>query len=418
MMARCLERACQKKGVTIEGLTSLADTYFLDNRIDEASEIIGRAALIDRKDPRVQMGQALLMRRRGENREAETLYRDLWTNTSSDARTRARAAYHLASLLDGEGQYDEAMSALLEGKAIMRTQAGPLAVPLQKMQNLNKEMARTLPASILDRWRTNAAKLQPPRRTALLSGHPRSGTTLLEQVLDAHSDIVSIEETSLLHDEVFQPLLRSFPQGMGVFQMLDSAPPSMLCQAREHYFQCAEMFLRQPIGNRLLMDKNPGINLLVPLMARFFPDSKYLVALRDPRDIVISCFMQALTLTPASSAYLTLDGTVKQYASVMEFWLEMMPRLGNQAIYVRYEEMIDDLPRVARTTLDFLGVGFEDNVLKFNEHASKKRVNSPTQADVRKPLYRTAVGRWKNYEKYLEPYMPGLERFLKEFNYH
>jgi hypothetical protein len=55
--------------------------------------------------------------------------------------------------------------------------------------------------------------------------------------------------------------------------------------------------------------------------------------------------------------------------------------------------------------------------LKFHEHARTKRINSPSQAEVKKPLYRTAVGRWRNYEKYLEPYMSGLEPFLKELNY-
>ena len=67
---------------------------------------------------------------------------------------------------------------------------------------------------------------------------------------------------------------------------------------------------------------------------------------------------------------------------------------------------------------DFLALGLKIKVLKFYEHARTKRVNSPSQAEVKKPLYRTAVGRWRNYEKYLEPYMSGLEPFLKELNYH
>jgi hypothetical protein len=114
---------------------------------------------------------------------------------------------------------------------------------------------------------------------------------------------------------------------------------------------------------------------------------------------------------------LSIEGTVSQYENVMGFWLEMLPRMGNQWKHVRYEEMVDDLPSVARSTLEFLGLGFEDNVLKFYEHASAKRVKSPTHADVKKPLYRTALGRWRNYQKYLEPYLPRLERFLKAFNY-
>ena len=157
---------------------------------------------------------------------------------------------------------------------------------------------------------------------------------------------------------------------------------------------------------------------MIPMVMRVFPEAKLLVAVRDPRDVVVSCFLQALPLTPISSAYLSLEGTVKQYASAMGFWLDMRPRLGDQWLEVRYEELIDDLPRVARSTLDFLGVEFDENVLKFHEHARTKRVQSPSHAEVLKPVYRTAVGRWRNYQKYLEPYMGGLERFLKAFNYH
>jgi Tfp pilus assembly protein PilF len=417
MMLGYLERASQKKGVSIVALTSLADIYVLDDRFDEAAEIVERAAQMDRKDPRVVLREAVLKQKRGQISEAESQFRDVLSNSTADALMRTRALYDLAAILDGAGQYDEAMTTLLEVKAFLRPKAMPLAGQLQRMHQLDKEMAQTLTAKILDRWRTEASKLQPPRRIALLSGHPRSGTTVLEQVLDAHSDIISAEETALIHDEVYRLITRDFPPGTGLLQMLDSAPPSLLCQARENYFHCADMFLRQTIGNRLLVDKNPGVNIIVPVLVRVFPETKFLIALRDPRDVVMSCFMQSLSLTPVSSAYLSLEGTVNQYASVMGFWLEMIPRLGNQWKYVRYEEMIDDLPAVARSVLDFLGLRFEDNVLKFFEHARTKRVNSPSVADVRKPLYRTAVGRWKNYEKYLEPYMPGLERFLKEFNY-
>ncbi len=417
MLLGYLERASQKKGVSVGALTSLADIYLLDDRTDEAAEIVERAARIDRKDTRVLLREAVLKRKRGQISEAESQFRDLLANSAADPLVRIRAAYALAGILDGAGQYDQAMTALLEAKAIQRAQAAPLAVPLQQMQNLSQEMARTITATVLDRWRADAANLQPPRRIALLSGHPRSGTTLLEQVLDAHSDIISAEETSLIHDEIYRPLARDFPPGTGLLQMLDSAPPSLISHLRENYFHCAELLLGKAIGGRLLVDKNPGVTIIVPVLARIFPETRFLVALRDPRDVVLSCFMQALTLTPVSSSYLTLEGTVNQYASVMGFWLAMRPRMGNQWIQVRYEEMVDDLPAVARSVLEFLGVGFEDNVLKYYEHARAKRVNSPTYAGVRQPPYRAAVGRWKNYEKYLEPYLSGLDRFLKEFNY-
>lgn len=418
MMLSYLERARQKKGVSLGALLSLADLYVMDNRMEEAAEMVERAARMDGKDARVLLKEAVLKQQRGQINEAEAQFHTLLTNSAADALTRVRAAYALAGILDGAGQYDEAMSALLEGKAIQRAQAATLAAPLQQMQKLNQDMVRAITPAILERWRADGLKLQPSRRLALLSGHPRSGTTLLEQVLDAHHEVISLEETNLIHDEIYRPMARDFPAGAGIFQMLDSAPPSVLGQLRENYFCCAERFLRQALGSRLLVDKNPGLNVMVPVLARVFPETKFLVALRDPRDVVMSCFMQALTLTPVSAAYLTLEGTVNQYANVMDFWRAMLPRLGAQGLYVRYEAMVDDLPTVARSVLGFLGVGFEANVLKFYEHARTKRVNSPSCAEVRKPLYRRAVGRWRNYEKYLEPYMSGLEPFLGEWNYH
>ena len=417
MALKYLERASQKKGVSVGPLITLADIYLRDKRIDEAAELVARASQIDRKDPRVLLAEASIKRLRGNVHEAESLFRDLLTNPVSGASVRTRASYELAGILDGEGRYDEAMTALLEAKAILRAHAAPYAAILQHMQSRAKEMEQSITTAVMDRWRADAAKFQPLRRIALLCGHPRSGTTLLEQVLDSHSDVTSAEETKMMHDDAYLPLIRDFPEGTSILQALDSVPPSLICHARENYFRCIEMFLRRKIGSRLLVDKNPALNLMIPMVVRVFPETKFIVALRDPRDVVVSCFLQALPLTPISSSYLSIEGTVNQYANVMGFWLEMLPRMGNQWMYVRYEEMVDDLPAVARSVLGYLGVGFEDNVLKFYEHARTKRVMSPSHADVKKPLYRTAVGRWRNYQKYLEPYMAGLERFQKAFNY-
>ena len=418
MAAVCFERACQKKGVSIGVLITLADLYTRDRRLDEAAELVARAAQMNRKDPLVLLEQAVLNRLRGQNSEAEPHFRGLATNATAAAPVRTRALYELAGILDGEGRYDDAMAALLEAKAILRPHAGPYAATLQHMQNRAKEMEQSITTAVMDRWRADADKLPPLRRIALLCGHPRSGTTLLEQVLDAHSKITTAEETKMMHDDAYLPLIRDFPEGTSVLQALDSVPPSVIQHARENYFHCTEMFLRRKIGDRLLVDKNPAMNLMIPMVVRVFPEAKFLIALRDPRDVVMSCFMQDLPLTPISSAYLSFESTVNQYANVMGFWLEMLPRMGNQWRYIRYEEMVENLPSVARSVLEFLGVGFEDNVLRFYEHARAKRVTSPSYADVRKPLYRTAVGRWRNYQKYLDPYLPGLERFVKAFNYH
>ncbi|MDB5173474.1 MAG: hypothetical protein JWN51_2247, partial [Phycisphaerales bacterium] len=131
----------------------------------------------------------------------------------------------------------------------------------------------------------------------------------------------------------------------------------------------------------------------------------------------LSCFMQPLPLNEVSSIFLSLDGAADEYVSLMGFWRAMAPRLPNPRLEVRYEDLVNDLGSIARTVLDFLGLSWDERVLKFDEHARRKLVRSPTYAEVARPISKGAVGRWRNYQKYLEPLLEKLEPFVKAFDY-
>ena len=191
----------------------------------------------------------------------------------------------------------------------------------------------------------------------------------------------------------------------------------MLRQLGANYFHSMELNIGRPIAGRLLIDKNPGFNYLIPAFIRTFPETKFLIALRDPRDVVLSCFMQPQPLNAVTAAYLTLEKTAEDYAAVMGVWRTFAPLLAGHYLEVRYEEMVADLESVARKTLDFLGVPWDDRVLGFDQHAREKVVRSPTYADVTQPIYKRAQGRWRNYQKYLEPHLEKLEPFVKAFGY-
>jgi tetratricopeptide (TPR) repeat protein len=412
-----LERAAREKDVSIGALITLADIMIRERRIDTAAELAVQAERVNKNDARVILANARLFRARGETDRSESLLRDLLAKPDTGVAVRIRGLYELADILDRSARYDQAMSTLLEVKALQRPHAAPYIATAQHMRNRAKEMEETITTTVLDRWRGDTDKVDPPHRIALLCGHPRSGTTLLEQVLDAHPDIISADETRMMHDEAYLPLIKDFPEGTSILEALDSVPPSLLNKARDNYFHCTELFTRKSIGGRLLVDKNPALNLMIPMVVRVFPQTRFIVALRDPRDVILSCFMQALPLTPISCNYLSLQSTVTQYASAVGFWLAMRPRMADRWIEVRYEDMVENLPSVARTTLNFLGVDYDEKVLQFDQHARSKRVNSPSHGDVIKPLYRTAIGRWRNYQKYLEPYLPSLEPFLKSLGY-
>ena len=106
-----------------------------------------------------------------------------------------------------------------------------------------------------------------------------------------------------------------------------------------------------------------------------------------------------------------------QYASVMGLWRTILPRMRNASIEVRYEELVEDLESAARRVLDFLGVTWDERVLLFHEHARQKPVRSPSYSDVTKPIFKSAVGRWRNYQKHLEPWLEKLMPFVKAYGY-
>jgi hypothetical protein len=101
----------------------------------------------------------------------------------------------------------------------------------------------------------------------------------------------------------------------------------------------------------------------------------------------------------------------------MGIWLGWKKALGANALEVRYEDVVSDLEPTARKVLSFLGLPWDDRVLRHSESVSTKIVRSPTFAEVNKPIYKTAVARWRNYEKFFQPHLKQLEPFFKEFGY-
>jgi hypothetical protein len=158
--------------------------------------------------------------------------------------------------------------------------------------------------------------------------------------------------------------------------------------------------------------------IMLPFVNWAFPEMKMLIALRDPRDVVLSCFMQKVSLTPISVNWLSLSAAADYYARVMKTWLAVRPLTTGTWIEFRYEDVVADLEREARKMLNFLGLPWDDKVLKFYEHAREKVVRSPTYAAVTQPVYHKSIGRWQNYARHFESILPTLQPCIKEFGYH
>jgi tetratricopeptide (TPR) repeat protein len=409
-------RAVEQKDAALDTIARLAELYERLHRMEDAAAMVERALHLDHACPSAHLTQAKLHRQAGRLVEAEQALRPILM--AADREFRVRGFYELGGIYDRQGRYDEAMTAFLEAKALLLPDAPPLLAQMQLFIRDLKEMENNVSAEMLQRWFDFGRKLQPARRLAFLGGHARSGTTLLEQVLDSHPDIVSADEMQIFNHKAFDPIIHSKPPGTSMLTALDTAPVESLRQARERYFRSMELYLGNPVGPRLLIDKNPSLQELIIAIVRIFPEIKVIVALRDPRDVVLSCFMLPhWPISKGNVTFLNLEDTVRTYARAMGIWRTLKPLIKNPYLEVRYEDMVNDLESVARRTLDFLGVPWDPRVLAFYEHARKKVLHAPTYADVIQPVYKRAVGRWRNYQKYLEPHLEKLEPFVKAFGY-
>jgi len=415
---RYFERAAEQKGATADTLTKLAEMYERLRRLDKARETIERALRINPTSPLALLVRARLERSTGKLEEGEKTVRSFINRTDADSwSTRIRGWYELGANLDRQGRYDEAMAAFLSAKSMIRPiAAGAMAIQ-QSVHFRLTETGEAISAEVLKQWADQAeSSATRSRKLAVICGHPRSGTTLLEQLLDSHPEVVSAEETPIFY-ETYISLRRRVSALSGMLETLQSLTPAVLTQTTEWYLRCMQMFVGSPIGERLLIDKNPSLTGLIPAVVRLFPQTRFIVALRDPRDVCLSCFMQPLPLNSTSSFYLSLEETSTEYTSLMGFYRALAPKLPLPAMEVRYEDVVKDVEAISRQVLNFLGLEWDSRVLRFDEHARQKLVRSPTYADVARPISSGAIGRWKNYQKYLEPCQAKLEPFVTAFGY-
>jgi tetratricopeptide (TPR) repeat protein len=411
---QCFERVLRLTKSLSDACLELAVLYERRHRVAEALSLIEDCLRAEPDYLEAELFKARLLRRMKETAAADTLFRRLAENNEALPLVRAQAWTEIAHKLDREQDYDGAMAAMLKAKEILRTDEGPLVKESEALQGHLLALANSLTPALWARW-VEVGRAFPSRKTAVLTSFPRSGTTLLEQVLDSHPDLVSSDEREAFGRDIFPALWRTSETPLPTAVALDAIPLERLAAQRERYLAYMAAALNEPIGERVHLDKNPTMTLLIPGMIRLFPETKLLIALRDPRDVIISCFMQYLPLNANSVCFLTLDRAARRYALDMGVWARFREIACTPWLEVRYEDCVHHLEREARRALEFLGLPWDPRVLQYRDILKSKAVSSPTYEAVSQPLYASAIGRWKNYSKYLEPSLAILEPCIAAF---
>jgi tetratricopeptide (TPR) repeat protein len=414
---RCLElnpESSDRPAILLELAKMHERLHQLDHAIGCVDEALGlapdlHAALYLR---------ATIVRRRGDRAAAEVAWQRLIEAPGTPPGVVADAHYQLAALTDAAGDFEAAFEHLTKAKEILNRAGAPYREDAASISAVSRRTFAAVSADQTQRWHAAGKDLRPlDGRLALLASHPRSGTTLLEQVLDSHPAVTSADELQVMAEMVYSSIGRKSQGCSSVVEALDKLGAEDVNELRGQYWSSMEGAVRQSLKGRLLIDKNPELTSLLPVIARVFPEMQIVFALRDPRDVVLSCFMQRLPLNAVSVNYLTLEATALKYAATMRAWLKVRDLIGNAWIEVRYEDTVADLEQQARKALGFLDLPWDECVLDYHLQAQQKHVHSPTYEAVTKPVYSSSVGRWRNYERQLEAAMPILQPYVEAFGY-
>ena len=415
----CFERAVAADPASAPAQINLALWHEKDRQLDKAWACAEAGLAANPREGYAAYVKALLLHRKGCDSEAATLLHDLVQRDGLEPRAKVSSHYLLAEILDENGRHAEAWRQLLEAKNLLRqtTNVAKLEKDYDRADAHRRKLLATLTPEVIQRWRQEAPPAANARRLAFLGGHPRSGTTLLEQILGAHPDIRAFDEPEAFVNEIWNPLAPMSATQALTLNQLNALTESRRAEMRRRYLKS---LLREAAGEpeaKILLDKNPSPTMALCLWLRIFPELKVIIALRDPRDVVVSCLFQNLELTPLNANFLSLDRAAEHYADLMDAWLRLRDLGGFDWIEVRYDELVANLESEGRRATEFLHLPWHADQAQFYESARRKFFFAPTYQDVTQPVHRRALGRWKNYAAALAPVQARLARYCRAFGF-
>ena len=409
--AAAMERLAAAADLAPEAGLELVHMLERANRLEEAECLLARvrAALPDR----CESAAGLLAQRAGRPVEASAHFgRALAVNGQTHRRHFDQ--FPLARSLDAVGRAADAWTVL--GQA-HRSQVAQLrlAAPLVA--------ARGAPAFLITRrgaerqdvaaW-NEAGAPDAASSPVFIVAFPRSGTTLLEQVLDAHPQLYSMDEQPFL-----QYALEDLDQAAGGHYpgALAAIGPRELAAIRARYFERVQSKIPLTPGQRLV-DKNPLNLLRLPAIRRLFPHSRILLAIRHPCDVLLSCYMQQFTAPEFALLCADLPTLAQGYRRAFDFWYREQAVLAAAVHEVRYETLVGNFAAEVRRIAAFLGLPWDDALLAPGAHARGKAfISTPSYAQVVQPVSTRAVGRWRAYARQFEPVLPMLAPYFERWGY-
>lgn len=407
--------ACYRKALALTPAdddlwAELISTLELRSELDAAQQAVDEGLAQAPASANIAFESAKLQRRKGDAAGA------LATLEGLDPRRlhpRLLQSYHyeFATAADRMQRFDDAWQAFSRGNELAGTSI--------RARNTDR---KALPAQIdaVRQWLSSGAPASASGEgedlgddLCFLIGFPRSGTTLLDVMLDGHPQVLSIEEKPTLERAAFRldRLPGHYPYAM---KTLDAAGRAEL---RALYRQQLAA-LRRP-EHTLVIDKMPIRTIHAAFIHRLFPKARFLFAERHPCDVVLSNFMQNYAINEAMIHFSGIGSTVAIYDLVMRLWqrtLETLPALPVHA--VRYETLLEDTEGTLRAACTFLGLPWRSGLQEHRETlAQRGSIKTNSYHQVAEALYQRSKYRWLNYQSHLQPHLPVLQYHIERMGY-
>lgn len=325
-----------------------------------------------------------------------------------------RALFELGRVLDRQGEATAAFSLFVRAGALNQATLGDFDEHGLAIQLAGDRRYCTR------EWLAALAEEAPAEAgpdPLFLMGFYRSGTTLMEQMLAAHSRIVSSGEAGLIPQTMLELSRLAPDDGRHWSQRLADIGPGGRRHLRRHYWQLARQWLPGLDEGRLLLDKTTLNTVNLGFILALFPRAPILFALRDPRDVCLSCFMQAFAPNPLTRHFLDWEMGARCYATVMDHWRAMAGSLAPDWRPLRYESLVADPQGALAPVLAWRGLDWEAAQGRFHEQARKREIATPSFAEAVRPVHAGAVGRWRAYAAHFPAVLPHLAPHLAGFGY-
>ena len=393
---------------------SLASLLEMSNKLDQASDVVREGLKAAPENFGLTLIAAKLQFRGGDHEAALAKLGAMTVDDDTPLELRRDRCFEMGRVNDRLENEDAAYDCYAEGNALSRRLWNPETSGKDLMLDYVEAHLKAVTEDWISSWTPpfDGAEGKEGASPVFLIGFPRSGTTLLDQILDSHPGVQVLEEKPMV--ETVRESLAS--KGDGYPETLATLSNQDIAEMRKLYFKIAEPFTASGDGG-LLIDKLPLNTVEVALIHRLFPDAKFIFALRHPCDVCLSCFMQSFGDNTGMANFLSLEDSVHLYERVMTLWRRYEVLMDMPIIRTRYEDLVDDFEGSVRELLEFLGLGWDDAVLDYRRHAAGRSINTPSYTQVTQKIYTRSRYRWRRYEKYFVPLIERLAPFIEEFGY-